>query len=178
MTTHTTRERIILANDKSTNTATSASTSPTSSTKNKASRIPFTEEEDLKLRRLVGVFGENCWRVISLNMSGRTAKQCKDRYFNSLAPNIENGEWTSEEEDLLREKVETHGTRWSIIAKFFTNRGPNNIKNHWNRVLSKKKPINITKKEPSVKRPIVFNDNFDYFDAFNFENDWAMIDTL
>ena len=180
MTSHTTREPSILTNEEYAN-AISAARKSASTVKNKASRIPFTEEEDTKLRNLVKIFGDKCWRVVSLNMVDRTAKQCKDRYFNSLAPNLENGKWTSAEEDLLREKVETLGTHWSIIAKFFTNRGPNNIKNHWNRVLSKKKAKKSIAAESLVKPPVIYKQesdiNFDS-DFLHFDFDWMMIDTL
>ena len=180
MTSHTTRERYTLSNEEYANTISVAKKCP-ATVKNKASRIPFTEEEDTKLRNLVKIFGDKCWRVVSLNMVDRTAKQCKDRYFNSLAPNLENGEWTSAEEDLLREKVETLGTHWSIIAKFFTNRGPNNIKNHWNRVLSKKKAKKVIDAESLVRPSLVSQQENDInVDSgfVHFDFDWMMIDTL
>ena len=126
-------------------------------------RVPFTEAEDEQLKRWVSIFGENCWRVISLQMPERTAKQCKERYFNSLAPNLKNGEWTADEEDLLIQKVAEYGTHWSTISQFFKNRGVNNIKNHWNRVVSKKKTTNVaieTKNEEIL---------FDQFDDFHFD---------
>jgi hypothetical protein len=178
MTVHTTRE-LSFQRNKMCAPAAQMKQNSMSAIKFKALRIPFTEDEDAKLKQIVGIFGEDCWRIVSLNMPGRSAKQCKDRYFNSLAPNLENGEWTSEEENLLREKVDTLGTRWSIIAKFFKNRGPNNIKNHWNRVLSKK---NTVSKEANVQQPLVYKeiDEFNFLDPINYEfEDWAtMIDTL
>ena len=144
-------------------------------------RVPFTEAEDSKLRQLVSIYGENCWRIVSLHMAERTAKQCKDRYFNSLAPNLKNGEWTKEEEDILCAKVAQFGTHWNLIATHFKNRSPNNIKNHWNRVISKKQ-----KKDASVeaKQEKLFFENFDEFElendslSYDLCNNWVLADML
>lgn len=129
-------------------------------------RAPFTKEEDQQLLKLVGCFGDNAWRIVAAGMGDRTAKQCKDRYFNSLAPNLMNGEWTKEEERLLYEKVNEFGKKWSVIAKYFMNRGPNNLKNHWNRVMLRKQALFAPSVEPSVVQDEVvpFHSDFDEFD--------------
>ena len=164
MTAHSTRE---IASSKLTGKAQLGDNS-TKTTKIRA-RIPFTEKEDENLKNLVAYFGEGCWRNISLNMPGRTAKQCKERYLNSLAPNIKNGEWTTEEEDTLSELVRIHGKQWSIIAKCFNGRGPNNIKNHWNRVMTKKMKIDEPIQEVQIGP-------FDDIEPYNVYEEWSFVD--
>ncbi|MDR2812948.1 MAG: SANT/Myb domain-containing protein [Puniceicoccales bacterium] len=39
----------------------------------------FTSEEDVQLRNLVNLYGANDWRQIAFFMSGRNARQCRDR---------------------------------------------------------------------------------------------------
>lgn len=134
----------------------------------RATRTPFTHAEDLQLLKLVEVLGENCWRIISSTLPNRSAKQCRDRYFNSLAPRLSNGEWSEDEERLLYEKVQEIGTKWSVLSKFFTNRGPNNIKNHWNRVMMRKQASFAAPAEQVPKVEVEpFQIDFDFIDNEN-----------
>lgn len=103
---------------------------------------------------------------------GRTAKQCRDRYFNCLAPNLKNGEWTAAEEHLLEEKVHELGTKWSAISKFFTCRSPNNIKNHWNRVMLKKIEHRNTEIHVSSSPEIEMTDML-YDFTIDVDNNWS-----
>lgn len=52
------------------------------------------------------------WTKIASDLNnGRSAKQCRDRWLNYLRPGIKKGDWTTEEEDLIRELYETFGAR-------------------------------------------------------------------
>lgn len=99
--------------------------------KQKKPRIKFTEEEDLKLRQLVEIIGEEDWQMISLQMPGRNSRQCRDRWKNYLAPEVVNGPWTDEEEELLVKKYEEFGPCWKRIAAFFPTRTDINVKSRW-----------------------------------------------
>lgn len=40
-----------------------------------------------------------CWRLIAQELNtGRTSKQCREHYLNSLRPNMKKGQWTQKEE--------------------------------------------------------------------------------
>lgn len=95
-------------------------------------RKKFTPEEDEKLKQLVGLFGSKKWESIASQMPGRTGRQCRDRYKNYLVPGYFNGQWTQEEDDLLKEKYLNMGPQWSKMTAFFDGRSANSLKNRWN----------------------------------------------
>ena len=103
----------------------------------KRTRIPFTKEEDEKIRQLVNRFGSGHWELISHFMERRTAKQCRDRYTNYLVPCVFQGEWMKEEDELLTQLYNTIGPKWSILQKYIPYRSSTNIKNRWHYFLSK-----------------------------------------
>ena len=92
----------------------------------------FDESEDAILLDMVSRNGARNWTSIAAALPGRSARQCRDRYSNYLAPEINRSSWTDEEERLLIEKHQEYGPKWSLIAQFFENRSTNCLKNHWN----------------------------------------------
>lgn len=91
----------------------------------------FSYEEDEQLKKLVEQFGDKDWKFIARRMPGRSTRQCRERYKNYLSPEIKNGPWTKEEDELLKEKYNEYGPHWSSISKFFKSRSDVNIKNRW-----------------------------------------------
>lgn len=110
------------------------------SSNQKKFRKRFTKEEDEKIRKLVDIFGTDCWTLISQFVKGRSPKQIRDRYSNYLMPGIFFGEWTQEEDELLVKLFSEYGSKWSFIHDHFPNRSANSIKNRWYYFLSKKHP--------------------------------------
>lgn len=99
--------------------------------KNRKIRVPFSKEEDEKIKLLVDLYGAKNWALISSFINGRTPKQCRDRYKNYLAPGFFLGQWTNEEDELLKKLYEEYGPKWSTLAKSFNDRSPGSIKNRW-----------------------------------------------
>lgn len=114
-------------------------------------RKKFSPEEDKLLTDLVLKFGPKKWSVIAQYLPFRTARQCRDRYSNYLAPGFFNGQWTQEEDDLLYEKYKEIGPKWSQMKDFFKNRSPNSLKNRWNYFISKVYPPINQEKEIKEK---------------------------
>lgn len=104
-------------------------------------RIPFTPDEDEKLKHLANKYGTRSWSLISTYLEGRTPKQCRDRYSNYLFPGFFKGEWTNEEDCLLFKLYNEFGPKWSKIKKSFPDRSSNSIKNRWNYFLCKQEKI-------------------------------------
>ena len=95
-------------------------------------RKKFSPDEDAKLKELVQKFGAKQWDQIALMMPGRTGRQCRDRYRNYLIPGYFNGQWSEEEDNILRKKFSEMGPQWAKMTKFFRGRSANSIKNRWN----------------------------------------------
>ena len=94
-------------------------------------KVKFTPEEDDRLRSVVASFGENDWEQVAKNMPGRNQRQCRERWLNYLSPNVNTAPWTSEEDQLLREKHAELGPKWVQIAKNFVGRSDTAVKNRW-----------------------------------------------
>ena len=106
---------------------------------NSNSRTSFTKEEDEKIKLLVNNIGTRQWPLIATFLEGRTAKQCRDRYANYLMPGFLQGEWSKNEDELLKNLFFQYGSKWSVIHKFMPNRSANSIKNHWNYLCRQRK---------------------------------------
>ena len=103
---------------------------------------PWTKEEDLKLIELVKKFGPEKWSNISTYLPGRLGKQCRERWFNHLNPEVRKTGWSKEEEWALFLLHRKYGNSWSIFSEKIPGRTDNTIKNHWNSIM-KKNIVNI-----------------------------------
>jgi len=93
---------------------------------------PWLAEEDSKLLELVEQFGAYDWSFIAEHIPGRVGKQCRERYFNHLAPDVRKEAWTDHEDDAIVHAHHVVGNKWTNIAKMLGNgRSPNSIKNRW-----------------------------------------------
>ncbi|KAL6761830.1 hypothetical protein V8C86DRAFT_767995 [Haematococcus lacustris] len=68
----------------------------------RAKRAVWTEAEEERLVMLAGKLepGQRLsWRFLAEELgTGRSAKQCREHYLNSLQPNMKKGKWTQVEE--------------------------------------------------------------------------------
>lgn len=95
--------------------------------------VLWTPEEDACLRALVEEHGEQAWALVASRMPHeRNNKQCRERWRNHLRPACNKGPWTEEEDRLILERVQQHGTKWAKISGLYLpDRPENDIKNRW-----------------------------------------------
>ena len=95
--------------------------------------VLWTPEEDACLRALVEEHGEQAWALVASRMPHeRNNKQCRERWRNHLRPACNKGPWTEEEDALILERVQQHGTKWAKISGLYLpDRPENDIKNRW-----------------------------------------------
>lgn len=99
----------------------------------------WTKEEDSLIISLKNQ-GVTKWSEIACKIPGRIGKQCRDRWYNQLNPEISKLPWTQEEDAKLISLHKKYGNHWMEIAKELQGlekinklgRTDNNIKNRWN----------------------------------------------
>jgi hypothetical protein len=97
------------------------------------------EEEDADLLKYYKKYGPN-WNLLEKLMGNtRTPKQIRDRYMNTLDPNLNKRGFNEEEEICLLNIFKKMGKKWSKIASLFPGRTGEMIKNKYFSMIRKNK---------------------------------------
>ncbi len=92
---------------------------------------PWTAVEDQLILQGIEQHGEGKWSAIAKLIPGRLGKQCRERWMNHLDPTICKDPFSPEEDKLILELLEQHGTKWTTIRQYLTGRTDNAIKNRY-----------------------------------------------
>ena len=91
----------------------------------------WTQQEDDQLMSAVEQLGSKKWTDIARFVPSRTSKQCRERWFNRLRPDLKHEPFEPWEDHLIIQKQKEIGNRWAMIAKELPGRSTNSIKNRW-----------------------------------------------
>jgi len=111
----------------------------------------WTKDEDEAIIRFIEINGDKDWSKLAQTLPGRIGKQCRERWINHLNPEIKKVGWTEEEDSKLIEYHNMYGNQWAKIAKHFSGRTDNCVKNRWNSTL-KRRLERIANGEPAIKK--------------------------
>ena len=125
----------------------------------RTNRRLFSKAEDDIIMRFFYTSPIRKWEIVSRQIPGRTARQCRDRFNNYLHPKLTNHEWCSEEDLKLIEKVKSIGFKWVTITKSFPGRSSNNVKNRWYKHLCHQCDFIKKKKKIDTNEQVKINEN-------------------
>ncbi|KAF2262159.1 hypothetical protein CC78DRAFT_324651 [Lojkania enalia] len=111
------------------------------STQKNTARQPrkWTITEDQRLREEVEAQmsgGEvKDWCKIAARIPGRTNKDCRKRWTNSVAGGLKKGQWARSEDILLSRGVQKYGQRWVLVAEIVQSRSADQCAKRWQQSL-------------------------------------------
>ncbi|EGR30472.1 myb-like DNA-binding domain protein [Ichthyophthirius multifiliis] len=85
-------------------------------------QCPWTQEEDNLLKNWISIHGAQKWSLCSETIKGRSGKQCRERWFNNLSPDVKRGLWSPEEDDIIFRGYLTNGSCWRRTENSVKNR--------------------------------------------------------
>jgi len=93
----------------------------------KKTRRTWSPEEDVQLLGFIEKYGKK-WAKIASCMKSRNGKQVRDHYLNALAPDINRGVWTEEEDKAIIFYYKKYGAQWCKIAECLSGRTETQVK--------------------------------------------------
>jgi myb proto-oncogene protein len=99
----------------------------------------WTTAEDQTLRKHVDAQqeqgGGRDWCQIALALPGRTNKDCRKRWHNSVAEGLRKGQWSKPEDQLLTHGVHRYGNQWTKVATCVSSRSADQCAKRWQQSL-------------------------------------------
>lgn len=99
----------------------------------------WSKDEDNTLLRSVNAYIQLNqvidYKAIAKQITHRNPKQCKERYENSLKPDVKTGKWSNDETIRLAELICKYGQNWTLITAEFKDRTYNGIKKRGMKIL-------------------------------------------
>ena len=125
---------------------------------------PWSEQEDKLLMEWVKKNGAKNWTKCSEYVYGRSGKQCREHWNNSLNPTLIKGNWTSEEDFLIMYFYKKYNGSWKKIINLFEGRTENSIKNRFFSQLRKIAGENMDSNEKQLSSKIRLQTLLNYYE--------------
>lgn len=107
----------------------------------------WSPDEDNLLREAVSNLREPIsWDDVAKSVTGRTAKQCRERWLFRLSPNLNKAPFQKWEDEVIVIERQRIGNRWTAIASKLPGRTSCAVKNRWYTVLRNR--VNV----PQIQR--------------------------
>ena len=88
----------------------------------------WTTAEDKTLTQVMSVEMFKNWPTVALSMGGRTAKQCRERWFCHLSPHVNKDAFTAAEDAAIMSLHARVGNKWARIAACLPGRSETSVK--------------------------------------------------
>ncbi|KAF2658221.1 hypothetical protein K491DRAFT_290395 [Lophiostoma macrostomum CBS 122681] len=89
--------------------------------------------EEVEAQRSTGEVKD--WCRIATKLPGRTNKDCRKRWHNSVAGGLKKGQWSKGEDAHLSRGVERFGQRWTLVAEVVGSRSADQCAKRWQQSL-------------------------------------------
>ncbi|KAG5913049.1 hypothetical protein E4U61_007452, partial [Claviceps capensis] len=114
---------------------------------------PWTPSEDHLLKSRVLKKGASDWVEKSRHVGTRTAKQCRERWYQTLNPDLNHAPITSDEGKIILEWVKQKGTQWTKIGRHLNGRSDNLVKNWYHGTMNRTKRRERASTSLAAQRP-------------------------
>ena len=95
----------------------------------------WSEQEDATLLESVRKQGRKAWNLVAKDLPGRTANQCRSRYFQALQQQGKKGRWGVWEKCRLLLYMHFYGENWALISQKMISRNTAQCRDQWFRCL-------------------------------------------
>jgi hypothetical protein len=111
------------------------------------------QAEEFSILGWVAQNGPQKWEELARLIPGRSARQCRERWYDHLDPDMKHIEWTAAEDKIISDVVLRSGRKWSRIAPLLPGRSETAVKNRWDVIQRTKSPISMEDPEqPAVEQ--------------------------
>ncbi|RVD93273.1 Myb-like transcription factor [Tubulinosema ratisbonensis] len=113
-------------------------------------RTTWNHQEDAKLTDLINKYSPKNWSKLANMLGNRNGKQCRERWYNHLTPNVNKSPLQEWEKEKILELQTKFGNKWTKISKELPGRTDNTVKNFYHSYKNRKEKKKSGKKRKNL----------------------------